>query len=623
MRAPSVTRAHLVGVVTVLVLATACTEGGRNGSPPPADEQPRGGTLRLAVPTEYLGRTELDPQRAYFSLALNRCCVHRTLYSYNGRPTDEGGAELRPDLAVGIPEVSSDGLRWTFRLRGGLRYAPPFAEKEIVAADLVRTLEREARLGKAYAYHYSVIHGFDEFAVGAADSIVGLETPDDHTLVVQLDEPASDLAYRLSLPAAAPIPEGAGEGHDRDYRRFVVASGPYMVAGSDRLDFSLPPEEQEPLTGFVPADFRKDGSLVSPGSLTLVRNPSWEPSSDGLRPAYVDRMEFILGGDEEEMARNVESGELDLVFGPDSSLADQVARYRRDPELDGRVFVNPADGLNYVSMNLAVPPFDDVHVRRAVNLAIDKAALLELVSRPPYGPFGISSAEVATHIGADAVEGDLLPGFDPYPHDPAAARQEMRLSAYDHDGDGRCDAPACLGVLAIVLASGAVPDQARDIRDDLGGLGIELELDPEPPFPDFFSRLADPTRRIPMGIGAGWYPDFPNGSGWFPPLFAAEGLGSGNHTLLGATADQLRGWGYSVMSVPSVEDRLAACATSWGSARAECWAELDQYLMSEVVPWVPYMFVNHVQVVSERVAGYSFDQFGAQPALDRIVLAPE
>ena len=62
------------------------------------------------------------------------------------KPTAEGGAELRPDLAAGFPEVSSDGLRWTFRLREGLRYAPPFEDTEIVAADLVRALERAARV---------------------------------------------------------------------------------------------------------------------------------------------------------------------------------------------------------------------------------------------------------------------------------------------------------------------------------------------------------------------------------------------------------------------------------------------------------------------------------------------
>ena len=44
--------------------------------------------------------------------------------------------------------------------------------------------------------------------------------------------------------------------------------------------------------------------------------------------------------------------------------------------------------------------------------------------------------------------------------------------------------------------------------------------------------------------------------------------------------------------------------------------------MTEVVPWVPYMFIEHAQVVSERVVAYSFDQSAGLPALDRIALAP-
>ena len=187
-----------------------------------------------------------------------------------------------------------------------------------------------------------------------------------------------------------------------------------MVEGSERLDFSLPPAEQAPLTGFVPAATSRTGLSSLQARSRWCRNPSWEPSSDGLRPAYVERMEFIIGGDEEEMAQDVDNGELDLVFGPDSSFPDQVARYRQDPELEERLFVDSGDFEFYVSMNLAAPPFDDIHVRRAVNLAIDKAPLIELMSRPPYGPFGVSSVEIATHIGTDAVEGDLLPGFDPY-----------------------------------------------------------------------------------------------------------------------------------------------------------------------------------------------------------------
>lgn len=91
---------------------------------------------------------------------------------------------------------------------------------------------------------------------------------------------------------------------------------------------------------------------------------------------------------------------------------------------------------------------------------------------------------------------------------------------------------------------------------------------------------------------------------------------------MGASPHQLRDWGYKVTSVPSVDDRIAACEPRRGVARTQCWSELDQYLMTQVVPMVPYMFMKLEQVVSDRVVDYSFDQFAGLPAFDRIALAP-
>ncbi|MEX2420869.1 MAG: ABC transporter substrate-binding protein, partial [Actinomycetota bacterium] len=470
----------------MLLVAGACTSGGERtaGNTPPADPTPRGGTLRIAAP-DFGASPELDPQRAYGpEWGLLRCCLLRTLYSYSGRPTEEGGGEPRPDLAVGPPEVSADGLTWTFRLRPGLRYAPPFEDTPITSLDLVRALERTARVtspAAGYPFYYAgVINGFEDYGSGAADSIVGLETPDDRTLVVRLDRVTGDLVYRFSLPATAPIPEGADEGHDEDYARYVVASGPYMIEGSERLDFSAPPDEQEPAAGFVPAVRDEDGAVIEPGLLVLVRNPSWDPPTDQLRAAYADRIELTLGGlDEEEIARHVDAAEVDLVF-PSSSPFEQVARYRDDPALEDRVHEHPSDVFWSVTMNVAVPPFDDVYVRRAVARAIDRAALVELLSAPPYGPFGFSWGEVATHMAPDALEGRLLRAFDPYPYDPEAARAEMRASAYDRTGDGRCDAAACRNVRALVMDEGVLPDQARAIKEDLFEVGIELVLRTQP-----------------------------------------------------------------------------------------------------------------------------------------------
>jgi peptide/nickel transport system substrate-binding protein len=399
-----------------------------------------------------------------------------------------------------------------------------------------------------------------------------------------------------------------------------------MVEGAEDLDFTLPPELQEPATGFVPATLNDAGEVEEPGSLVLVRNPSWEAGTDRLRPAYPDRIELAIGGgDGEEVARRVDAGEVDLVFlgadgAPPGSPFEQVARYRQDPALQDRLHVHASDIGWALTLNLAAPPFDDVHVRRAVNLAIDEASLVDVLSQPPHQP-GNGAAEAGVHIAPDAFEGLLLRAFDPYPYDLAAAREEMRASAYDRTGDGLCDANMCRNVRTLVWDLGVLPQQAEQVRDDLAEVGIELELETRPQGA-FFSLVHDPREHIPIVIAYPWAKDYPEGTGWFPYLFDRSGLdGCCNTSLIGATPDELRRWGYDVTSVPTVDDRLDACQERRGVARTQCWAELDQYLMTEVVPRVPYMFLEHAVVVSERVIRYSFDQFTSLPALDRIALA--
>jgi peptide/nickel transport system substrate-binding protein len=617
-------------VTTLAMLVAACTAGGdredRAAGPDAAALQ--GGTLRVAVADDSADAIDPDPENpSYTAWELARCCLLRTLYSYNGKRAEEGGTEVRPDLAESMPEVSSDGLTWTFRLKRGIRYAPPFEDTPIGAKDIVRALEREARIGmgmKGYGFYYSEIRGFDDYPE-EADSIVGLETPDDRTLVVRLTEITGDLPYRFALPATAPIPEGASEGHDDDYGRFLVASGPYMVEGSDDLDFTVPPEQQEPAVGFLPASttIRNGATEVEePGSLVLVRNPSWEPERDRLRPAYPDRIEISIGGgDGEELARRVDTGEVDLVLAAATSPLEQVARYQADPALEDRVYEDSKDAGFAVTMNLAAPPFDDLHVRRAVSTAIDEASLAHLVSEPPHTPWG-SSAKAGARLAPDSLEGLLLRAFDPYPFDPADAREEMRASDYDPTGDGVCDRPVCRSVRAFVLREGVIPEQAEQVRADLAEIGIELELEVHQ-WDAFWGHILDPREQIPIAIGFTWNTDFPEGAGWFPYLFDVSGLDDCcNTSLVGASPEQLREWGYRVRSVPSIDDRLDACERRRGVARTQCWAELDQYLMTEVVPRVAYLFMDAAYVVSGRVVRYSFDQFVEYPALDRIALAP-
>ena len=95
----------------------------------------------------------------------------------------------------------------------------------------------------------------------------------------------------------------------------------------------------------------------------------------------------------------------------------------------------------------------------------------------------------------------------------------------------------------------------------------------------------------------------------------------GDFTLIGATAAELQGWGYSVHSVPNVQDRIDACLPLVGDPQRSCWTSLDQYMMEKVVAVLPFVSETYDEIVPARLASYSFDQSLCAPALDRIAIA--
>src|SRR4029450_10954255 len=228
------------------------------------------------------------------------------------------------------------------------------------------------------------IEGVREFADGRASTIGGLEMPDPYTLRVHLTEITNDLGYRFALPATAPTPPspadssarfGAAEGHDDGYGRFLASSGPYMIEGAQELDPSLPPGAQRPVTG-----------LVAGESLTLVRNPSWSRQTDELRQAHVDRLEVRVVRLSEAW-RAIDHGTLDVIYNGAPS-PEQLERYESDPELRDRVFRETCNFVAFVSMRLVAAPFDDVHVRRAANYALDIDRMAAIASTYRWGAFG-------------------------------------------------------------------------------------------------------------------------------------------------------------------------------------------------------------------------------------------
>jgi peptide/nickel transport system substrate-binding protein len=601
----------------------------------PGDVPERGGTLQVGLATGGDAFTPLlvgppatellDPHLDYGindSGEILRCCLARTLLTHNGRSTEEGGATLYPDLARSLPDISSDGKTWTFRLRKGVRYGPPLEHVEITAQDFVRSFHRAlspAIESPFAAFIFPDIAGADRYAAGKAASISGLETPDKHTLVIHLTRPAGDFGARLAVPMATPLPPhpelpgasfGIAEGHDEGYGPFLVSSGPYMLEGADELDFSDNPPSQEPVSGLVPGR-----------SITLVRNPAYLEGSDphGLRPARPDRIEIEIGRSVDDAIAAVLDGDAHIAWHPSAvpMFTPRQIRTARSAPGRAKVFYGEADSVRGIALNVAVPPFDDVHVRRALNLAVDKERMLELAG----GPTAVSPAG---HMVPNSLENNLLLDYDPYGTsddrgDLVAARAEMARSRYDLDGDGTCDVRACRDVRAIVRSG---HEKVGDkVRSDLAEIGIELAL--EAGYTDAFDDWTDPNQHVPMFVGIGWVKIQISAASFFVDQFYgpfAIGDGFGNGTLIGATPEQLERWGYATKRVPNVDARIDSCVPLVGTAQFECWAELDQYLMQRVVPWVPYAYDKVAVVASADVSGFAFDQLVSAPSLGHLTV---
>jgi peptide/nickel transport system substrate-binding protein len=620
-------RRWVAAALIALASVASCTSDATTGEEPAPSRGPVGGTLRVGM--SFGSFWGMDPRDEWSATTweLSRCCLVRTLMSY-----DVSGAtrDLRPvpDLAAAPPEISADGLTWTFQIRRGIHYAPPLEDVEITSADFVRAITRAATgydpEQPSLASYFEQIDGFVDYGVGDASSIVGLQTPDPFTLRIVTTRADARLLYLLALPMSAPIPPapgapdrplGVATGYDEPigfgggggYGGVMVASGPYMYEGAEDVDPSLPAGDRPPASGFTPWRIgpEKDGfPTLEFGSITLVRNPSWRPADDPLRLALPDRIELV-GDDTDELFRSMEDGDLDLVFD-DVPPPPILERYQDDPSL--RPLIQTTSGtvfLSFASFNVAMPPFDDVAVRRAVAFAMDRASLAETTD-----PL---LAHVAQHFGSDTTEASLLASWAAIPGpdgrgDMAAASEAMSTSRYATGS--RCSDPVCRGVP--ILMRDTMRRAVPELQDRLRALGVDAQitLDPSP------YACLDPEQKIGMCIGMGWSPDYPSADQYLGSFFASDGQLP--MTRLGATPQELRRWGYDVTEVPSVDAQVERCRQEIGANQAPCWARIDQYVVSELMPAVPIAEISPLRLSSQRIGALPWDQIYLEPALDRI-----
>ncbi len=290
---------------------------------------------------------------------------------------DEETSALEPGMATKW-DISADGKVYTFHLRNDIPWVKwDGAKKEVVKAQdcegkdrlvtakdfeygILRALKPETASPYAYVLAF-VIEGANDYNAGVFTdtSKVGVKAIDDFTLEVKFLEPAAYNANIIGLWTAMPVPKWVIEGDDCTEARaerwtepgFYQSYGPFTVK-----------------------------EWIHDSTLTLIKNPFW-PGTDAVPQPKVDEVLFTMLDDTASMA-DYEAGNADVSNVP---LAD-MDRVKADPTLSKELYIAPSTCTYYYGFNTKAAGVDDVRVRRALSMAVDRQGLIDNVTKGNQEP---------------------------------------------------------------------------------------------------------------------------------------------------------------------------------------------------------------------------------------------
>jgi peptide/nickel transport system substrate-binding protein len=571
----------------------------------------KGGTYTVGWEQSFGFTNNFDPTGEYLGNAwgLYSNLMLRPLVGYRHLPGTAGNDTVG-DLATDVPQPTDNGLTYTYHLRKGIKFAPPVG-RLVRSSDVAYAMNRLAnpKDGGQYSFYYTVIKGWEDVANGKATSVSGITTPNDNTIVFHLTKPTGDFNLRMSMPATAPIPQEVGkcfEGKPGDYGRDVISSGPYMLQGANTVNISSC-AAIKPMAGY-------DGA--NGNHIILIRNPNYDQSTDPYRKNYIDTFKFLVNSNADDIFAKVQAGQYqDEVSSP---APKTIRAYATDPSIKDRMIPNVGDRTNYLSMNLTQPPFDDIHIRKAMNFIVDKAALQKAWGGPIPG-------SIATHIVPSVLLGGQLAEYDPYgtPNesgDLAKASAEVKQSKYDPGKTGKCTASACKNVLTIADTRGVDTRMVPVLEADAAKIGITLKVHA---INGAYPTIQTPSKNIPLAERPSWGKDYADPYTFFAELFDSNTIiksGNTNYALVGVTPKIAATVGAkgNLTNVPSVDNEIADCSGKLGGDRTNCWVNVDKKLMENVVPWVPYLWPNNVFIIAPNVTHWNYDQFTDGPAYSSV-----
>ena len=444
----------------------------------------------------------------------------------------DGNSKIVPSLAESW-DISDDGLEYTFHLRQGVKF---HNGNDFTAEDVAYTFHRMLTVeGGVNTEFIDQIKGADELLAGETDTLEGVEVVDDYTIKVTLKEPFAGFLASISSPGVSiydsEATEAAGDQFGMD---------PAVTVGTGPFEFA---------------------SWSFNNQLVLTRNEDYWKGASGL-PGVVIK----IIPDTETQSMMFESGELDILDL--DYAADSVDRFTET--YPDQIVQGPRVGIVYFTMNFNKEPFQDVRVRKAVQMSIDRQAILDAL----YG-------------GRGQVEQGLFPhgliGFNPdqeeIKYDPEAAKALLAEAGYADGFD--------MEIAADSSASDTMTMALEIVSDQLAEVGIRAEIK------NYDESTWLETRKSgELGsFMSTWSADYNDPDNFIYTFFGNE------------EKTRIRSINYPDTEVM---ERVAKARTIVNEdERLAEYKALEEKLIHEDAAWVPMFSRLHLFAVSKRVQGFT------------------
>ena len=498
---------------------------------PPAMAQDikQGGTMTETFKDDV---TTLDPAIGY---DWQNWSMIKSLF---GRLMDykPGTTELVPDLAESF-DISADGLTYTFKLRPGVKF---HNGRELVAADVKYSIERTVNpeTQSPGAGFYDSIDGYADVSGGKTKELKGIEVVDDHTVRFHLNRPDAPFLHKLALNFASPVPKEEVEKYGADFGKHPVGTGAFKMT-----EWTL-------------------GQRI-----VFERNPDY--FQKGV--PYLHKIVFEVGQEPVVALLRLQRGEIDIAG--DGIPPAKFLEVMQDPTYKKLIIQGNQLHTGYITMNVKAKPFDDVRVRQAVNMAINKDRIIRIIN---------GRAKPATQPLPPGLDG-YAPDYKGYPYDVAGAKKLM------------ADAGMADGFTTDLYVANTDPQPriAQAIQQDLAQIGIKAEIKALAQANVIAAGGDEKQSTMIWSGGMAWIADYPDPSDFYGPILGCGGAVPG-------------GWNWSWYCNQDLEKRAQEADAMADPAKAQerigKWRDIFLDIMKDA-PWAPVFNEQRYTIRSERIGG--------------------